>query len=116
MDETSNPDLPEDRDTPKLYKLVNEDPHDWLDEARAERSNDLLSILRAAPRQPNVEIRITVTNEETGEVVENVHVESAAIWAHYRTSFKTKVIRDATEQVATRIAVIDENKYDRRFR
>lgn len=100
---------------PKLEALMTEDQPVWTDEGSYPEHADLLEILRNAPRRPQVEIRVTVLNEKTGEVIENLIVEDAELWDHgYRQYFKVSRIMEAAERVAARVAYDDDNRRGQR--
>src|SRR5207237_6393951 len=103
--------------------FVENDQPEWDDdggsvlddfELREDREEGLLEILRKAPHRPDVIIRVTVTNEATGEIVENVQRESAERWERgYRQYFKVRRIMEVAESVAARVAWDDDNRKGR---
>ena len=70
-----------------------------------ESYRSLDEILRNAPRRTRVKIQTIVTNELTGEVIEDIAYEDAELWSKgYRQYYKTSRVMEIAEHVAARVA------------
>lgn len=96
---------------PKLRNLMADTEAVWEEDVTADKLDDILG---GWQRRPSVVIRVSVTNELTGEVVEDVRYESPEMWERgYRQYYKGEIIRRAADNVAARIAYADDEKRDR---